>query len=222
VIGKKLIKKLLMFTVIALLLSGCVNGQSTEEKIYQLLENVVKIEKDFKDQQQPLLELEQKEKDIYDQILELGLKEKDQINSLADEAINLSAERKNLLDKEKESIDKSKTEFEGFKNLISEIKDESLKEEASALYSIMEERYEIHKQLYDKYVEAIKLDEELYNMLKDEDVSLDILEPQIEKINSIYSEVYSLNDQFNELTSKYNDGKIKFYQNAGLNISVEK
>ncbi|MCU9612257.1 YkyA family protein [Caldibacillus lycopersici] len=216
-------QKVLLVLIIGLLflLSGCFNRQSTEEKIYEALESVVQLEQEFENQQEPLMEIEKQEKEVYDSILELGLKEHDQIVTLADEAIGLTEKRQELLDKENDSIEQAKKEFENVQKLIEKIEDEKLHTEAQNLYDTMMKRYSLHEQLYEQYALGIQYDQELYNMFKQEDVLLDVLQPQIEKINAAYAKVYELNDQFNEQTERYNDSKVQFYENAGLNIQLE-
>lgn len=206
--------------IITGLITGCVNGPSTEEKIFENLENVVGLEEEFKNQQSPLLELEQQEKEKYDEILSLGMKEHEKIVELADQAIAISEERKELLDKERSSIVEAEKEFQKVQDLIEEIDDENLKKQAESFYGIMVKRYETHTKLYNKYLEGIESDKKLYEMLKQEDITLEVLEPQIESINQTYQEVYTLNEEFNTYTEDYNGAKVKFYEDAGLNIEL--
>ncbi|UHA62674.1 YkyA family protein [Metabacillus litoralis] len=44
------------------------------------------------------------------------------------------------------------------------------------------------------------------------------LETQIAKINKSYQSVMEQNNEFNKLTEQYNDLKIKFYEEAELNV----
>ncbi|MCU9600410.1 YkyA family protein [Pallidibacillus thermolactis] len=198
-----------------LFLSGC--SQPEEEKIYETLEAVVQLEKGFEKQQEPLVQLEEEEKAIYEKILNLGLKEIEEIQKLSDDAIALSEQRQGLIDLERESIVKAEKEFEKIKEKMNNIDEEGLKKLASELYVVMKDRYESHAKLYEQYSLGIKQDQELYHMLKDENVSLEELKDKVDKINKVYEEVYSLNERFNDLTQQYNDLKIKFYKESGLN-----
>lgn len=215
---KKLLGIAILLFISIVLLVGC--SQSKEEEIFKILESVVELEKGFEEQQEPLVQLEEEEKALYEEILNLGLKETEQINKLSDEAIALSEQRKELLNLERESIEKAEKEFTKIKEQIEQVEDEALKKLANDLYTIMNHRYESHSKLYEQYQLGIQYDQELYNMLKDESVSLEQLREKVDEINSVYEEVYSLNETFNQLTQQYNEAKIEFYNKAELNYKL--
>lgn len=215
---KKLFSITFYMLISFILLAGC--SQPEEEKIFETLESVVELEKGFEEQQEPLIQLEEEEKALYEEILTLGLKETEQINKLSDEAIALAEQRQELLDSERESIVNAESEFEKIKEQIDKMKDESLKPLANELYTIMKKRYESHEKLYEQYSLGIQYDQELYQMLKDENISLEELESKVDEINKVYEEVYSLNEEFNQLTKEYNEAKIEFYKKAELNYKL--
>jgi hypothetical protein len=214
---KKSILGLLAF-ILLMVLSGCLNQQTTPEKMYEVMEKVVLAESVFEEQQDPLVLAEEKEKLIYDQIISLGMKEHDQIIKLADEALILVEERKTFMDSETESMEKSKTQFEKLSPFIEKLEEPSLKEDAKNLYDVMMERYKLHGELQQSYITAIQLDKDLYQMFKIKDLSLEQLENQINKINIIYKKIYRINEQFNINTEEYNKLKLAFYQKAGFKI----
>lgn len=203
-------------------LAGCLDKQSPEEKMFEELEKVVSIEKTFEDQQDPLVELEKKEKEIYEKIISLGMKEYDQIVKLADEALANADKRAEHIDKEKESIDESRKEFKNIDQIIEEIEDTGLKKQATELKATMNERYEIHDDLYKNYKQGLQYDKKLYEMLKDKELSFDNLEEQINKVNEIYETVLKDNQKFNDKTDQYNKEKLAFYKKAGIEVSPEK
>lgn len=200
------------------LLMGCTGGPSPEEQIYETLEKVVTVEKDFEEQQDPLVELEKKEKELYDKILTLGMKEFDQIVTLSNEALTIVADRETRIKNEHESIKASKEEFKKIDSFITEIKEDSLKEEANGLVSLMNERYESYEELYSSYIEAIEHDKKLYEMFQNEELTLEELEQQINLINETYEKVVAANEEFNKLTDQYNNAKVSLYKNAGLEV----
>jgi hypothetical protein len=200
------------------LLAGCF-GQSSEEKMFEVLEAVVNQEKGFEDQQQPLVDLEKKEKELYEKIISLGSKEKEQIVKLSDEALTVVSERKEHMENEQKSLKSSREKFETISPIIQELDDKELKNKASDLYEIMSSRYEIHDKLYDYYMKGIQYDKELYNMLKDKEASLGKLDDQVSKINQTYEKVIEANKQFNQKTKKYNETKLDFYKKAGFNVN---
>lgn len=203
-------------------LAGCLDKQSPEEEMFEALEKVVSIEKVFEDQQDPLVELEKKEKELYEKIISLGMKEYDQIVKLADEALAIADKREEHIDKEKESIDESEKEFKNVDKIIDEIEDANLKKQATELQKTMMDRYEIHNELYKNYKQGLQYDKELYEMLKDKELSFEKLEEQINKVNKIYETVMKNNQEFNDKTDQYNEEKLSYYKNAGIEVSTEK
>ncbi|WP_433749322.1 YkyA family protein [Falsibacillus pallidus] len=210
---------LILAAAVTLVLSGCMNRPSAAEEIYQILENTVKDEKEFQDQQEPMTEMETKEKKIFDEIMGLGVKQYDQITDLADKALENLKNRRTRLLKEQRSMDESRQNFETVKEKVDRLTDKDAKKKAAQLISLMEKRYEAHESLYKDYSLGLNLDEQLYNLLKNKDVTLEDLEEQINKINDIYKKIYADNDYFNQKTDEYNTAKLQFYKIAGININ---
>lgn len=204
------------------LISGCLNQKTTPEKMYEVMEKVVNAENAFEKQQDPLVLAEKKEKELYDKIISLGMKEFDQIVKLADEALLLVEERKKLMDLETKSIIKSKEQFVELSPYINKLEDPSMKKDAKNLYEVMMERYNLHDELEQSYSKALQYDQELYQLFKSKELTINQIEDQINKINKIYEDVYKLNEKFNEQTKKYNDLKLQFYEEAGFKIENQK
>ncbi|QFT88701.1 Putative cell-wall binding lipoprotein [Bacillus sp. THAF10] len=205
----------------SLLLSGCVNGESPEQEIFQTLEKVVELEASFEEQQDPLLELEKEESAIYEEILSLGMKEFDQIVKLSQEGLTLVEQKEAAMAKEKESIEAASAEFEEVKASIEALEDEKLKKEAQSLYQLMEQRYEAYTTLWNHYMEAVEIEKELYGLFQVEDLTLEELQLQINNLNESYDKVNESNETFNSFTEQYNKAKLDFYKQAGLNVSYD-
>ncbi|MEH7307800.1 YkyA family protein [Neobacillus drentensis] len=216
---RKKINFIFFILVSVVIFTGCTKEKKPEEKMYTVLEKVVSAEKGFEEQQNPLVTLEKKEKVIYDQIIELGMKEYDQIVKLSNEAILLADQRKELMEKETNSIKESEKEFKKAAKIKDKFEDQSLRKSANELYEIMMERYKAHDALYLEYNESLKNDKTLYEMFKNKNLPLDDLEAQVNKLNETYKKVYDANKKFNMLTEQYNDKKMTFYKQAGLDTS---
>ncbi|KMY49291.1 hypothetical protein AC625_06945 [Peribacillus loiseleuriae] len=216
----KFFKWTVLCLVLGGILSGCTAKDSPEEQIYQILEAAVKKEKTFEEQQQPIAELENKEKEYYTTILKLGLREFDQIVKLSNEAINNIEKRKELIEKERESMLASHEKFKQIDDKIKNIEDQHLKKEAEKLKVTMIERYEAHEKLYTFYKKSLDLDKALYTLFQKENLKMDELEAQIEKINQSYQTVIEANDAFNNKTNQYNEEKQKFYKDAEIEIAT--
>ncbi|CAH2716499.1 hypothetical protein BACCIP111895_03686 [Neobacillus rhizosphaerae] len=209
----------IFFIAIIFILSGCAAKKTPVEKIYDVLENVVKKEKTFEEQQNPLVTLEKKEKDLYDQIIGLGMKEYDQIVKISDEALQVTEKRKEHMEKETNSLKESEKEFKKVADIKGKITDTKISKSANELYDIMMQRYQAHEVLYKEYSVALTYDEELYRMFKNKNLSLNELEAQINKLNGTYKKVYAANENFNKLTEQYNEKKLLFYKMAGLKLN---
>jgi hypothetical protein len=220
-VKKNKLKIVASFLLLLVTMIGCSSGPSPEEEVYETLEKVVSLEESFKDQQDPLVELEKSEKAIYDEIISLSAKDFDKIVSLSTEAISLVEERETRINNEHESIQSAKTEFETVDSHIEKIEDTDLKKEAEGLIELMNRRYTAYEELYTNYINALTYDKELYQLFQNEDLSMETLEEQINLINESYEKVITANNQFNEITDAYNKAKVKFYENAELNIVYE-
>ncbi|MEH7549547.1 YkyA family protein [Neobacillus vireti] len=207
---------LIFVTVFIFILSGCTEKKTPVDEMYNVLEDVVNKEKVFEEQQEPLVTLEKQEKELYDQIIKQGMKEYDQIVKLSDEALGLADKRKELFEKETTSLKESEQEFAKVADLKNQLDDPELKETANDLYDIMMKRYEAHRELYKKYSESLQNDKELYQMFKNKNLPLEVLEAQINKLNDSYKKVYAANEQFNKYTEQYNEKKLSFYKKAGI------
>jgi hypothetical protein len=215
---KRTLVCLLLLVVALIVLSGCLNQKTTPEKMYEVMEKVVLEENTFENQQSPLVQAEKKEKQLYDQIISLGMKEHEQIVKLADEALLLVEERKTLMASETASIEKSEVQFKKLMPYIEKLEELSLKKDAKKLYEVMIKRYRLHEDLSLAYSQALQFDQELYQMFKRKDLSMEELENQINQINEIYENIYEINEQFNVNTEEYNELKLFFYQKAGFKI----
>ncbi|WP_226681045.1 YkyA family protein [Sutcliffiella horikoshii] len=206
---------------ISLLLTGCVNGESPEQEIFQTLEEVVELEASFEEQQGPLLELEKEESAIYEEILTLGMKEFDQIVKLSQEGLALVEQKETAMKSEKESIEAARKQFEEVKTSIESLEDEELKKEAQALYQLMEQRYEAYMTLSNHYMKSMEVEKEMYELFQTEDLTLEQLQVQINDLNEKYEKINEANKAFNEYTDQYNKAKLDFYKKAGLNVSYD-
>ncbi|MEH7108027.1 YkyA family protein [Bacillus sp. JJ1764] len=202
--------------IIIVILSGCVNKKTPVEKMNDVLEEVVTKEKNFEEQQEPLVTSEKNEKEIYNKIIGLGMKEYNQIVKLSDQAIVSANNRKNYMEKETNSLKESEKEFKKIKSIKGEFDNPDLKRIIDELYEIMMQRYRAHDDLYQAYSEGINNDQQLYEMFKNKNVMLKDLQLQVNKINESYKKVNEANENFNKLTEEYNKKKSMFYKKSGL------
>lgn len=214
-------KKLITFLAIGLVAVMVAACSSPEENVYQIIEDAASEENAFVKQQKPMNKLESDEKALFDEIMELGMKEFDQIQKLSDEALSNLDEREKLIKKESETLENSKEEFQKAKTELDKIKDEKLKEDAEQLAELMDARYSAYDTLFSAYLTGIAEDKKIYELMKDEELSMEKLEEQIEISNSAYEKVREANDTFNDKTEEFNEKKLDFYNKAGFNITTD-
>ncbi|PAE85218.1 hypothetical protein CHH77_00470 [Shouchella clausii] len=203
-----------------LLLTAC--GENATETIYDHLENAAQIEKEgFEVQQEPLVQAEEHEADLYNQIMELDMEQFEEIVSLADEAIASIETRRELSANEKQSIEEGYEEFSAANEAFAALEEEPLAELGQTLKEAMEARYESYQKLHEVYAETLDLDEQLYNLLKTEDLDVETLTNQVEETNAKYEEFQEATDLFNEHTNIYNDAKQAFYEASDLDVRFE-
>lgn len=207
--------------ILAMILSACSGTTSTEDKIYEHLEEAVRLESSFEEQQNDITALEKEEQEIYSQIIELDMSEFDKIKDSAQQAIEIIETRSEKIEIEKESINSSQEEFEKINSLIGELKEQDVKDKAEEMYSVMMDRYDAYDAMHEAYLRSLEEEEKLYTLLQNEDVTEDDLKDQIAIINNTYQEVLDGNDQFNTNTVTYNELKKEFYEVANINVQYD-
>lgn len=209
---------ILFLIVPVLFLGGCNNAQANKERIYNFLEEVVALEEEFANVQQPFGELEANESQIYAQMVEEPASNKEEIDQLAIQGLELINQKKEMLEKERESILQSKKKFEEIDKLIKKTKDEKVQKKLENLQAIMENRYNQYEQLYTLYTEVFTLENNLYQLFINGDTTIEKLENAIKLINDQYTKIQESNDLFNDWTRKYNDEKLVLYNELEIEV----
>lgn len=203
-----------------IVLSAC-NGPSTQEKIYDHLEEAVHLETEFEEVQDRIIALEEQEQEIFNQISDLGKEESNEIKELSQEAIESIEERSDEITLEKESINASREEFEKVKELIDKLDEEAMRDKAEEMYNVMMDRYQAYDNLHETYVQTLEQEKELYLLFQNEELKQEELTEQITLINESYEKFLEENEEFNADTIAYNNLKEEFYTVANLNVKIE-
>lgn len=219
--GKKVRFKTIIILIMSVLLLAACSGESIEETIYDHLEEAVRLESDFVEQQDPLSELEQEEQALYKEISDLSIEEFDQIVELSEKAIESIEQRREHVGVEIASIEASKKEFDKIIPHVEELEDEDLKSIANDMIDAMNARNDAFVTLHSTYQESLDFDVELYELLMLENLEEPEFTAQIEKVNAKYKEVLEANTAFNEATETFNEQKKLFYKASDLNVTYE-
>jgi hypothetical protein len=138
-----------------------------------------------------------------------------------DEAIVSIQSRETMINHEKESIEESFQEFKKIEEAVGKIEDFEVVDVLTDLVKVMHDRYNNYQKLYDSYVAAITLDRTLFEMLQDEELIMEDLQNQIDKVNEAYEKLEEYKKEFNKKTDEYNQLKREFYEKAELNVQFE-
>ncbi|WP_042430495.1 YkyA family protein [Geomicrobium sp. JCM 19039] len=206
------------FVLGTLLLAGCM--ESAEEELMINIEDAIELENEFEEQQTPLIEAEEQEYELFEEMVNLGLQDMDEIEGLVAQASELANERISRMETERESIVTAYETFMEEESLLDDLEG-SLREDAEAVFDAMEQRYQVHTELYEGYTEAVQMDLDLYEMFLDEELSFEELEGQINLVNEQYQSVNEYKEQFNDYTTTFNEQKEQFYDTADFVIEAE-
>lgn len=198
----------MMFSIVLL---GCQQNDEAVENIYDHLTATVIIEEDFEIYQEKINELESKEHDLYNKIIALGDDEKAEIKELTDEALHILDEKVSYIQLIKETLNESREEFEKIEPFIDQINDETQFDYVSKMFQSMTKRYSSYDDVYNSYVDSVRLTNELYEGFSSEDFTASDIYTLIGNINDSYESIMEANEKFNQETILYNSLKEDFY-----------
>lgn len=189
-----------------LLLSAC-SGSGIREDLDQVLNDTFEAEKEYRAVQDDLEEREKAEQQLFEEIMALTQEQQDQVAEQAQEALDSADERLKFLQTEKESMQSAEEKFAEIDGVIDAAEEESVKTDLEALKAEMLERFEAHNRFAKAYEELIVYQKELYEMLKNEESTLQMLQEKAAEVNEQNEQVQLAVTEFNELTQQVNDLK---------------
>lgn len=195
--------KYILTLCVILLLSACSLGESTEQKLSNILTEIYDLESDYRDVQTQLTEIEQKEQANFQSMMELTKDQKEELTTKVEETSTLLNERLNLLEKESASINKASDKLTAIDTLISE-SEESEKKAIQKIDEALKNRYDSYGDLTEQYNSLASLQESLYNMLIEEEADVATIQQQVVEVNKQNEVVQQAVEKFNELTAQLN------------------
>lgn len=194
-------KSIVVLTLSALTLSGCTFGDSTEQQISEVLQNMHNAEEPYRSVQSDLNNVEQQEYQLFEELLTLNQEQQEELTAKVSELQTLAEQRKELLITEKESMDEA-LEASDFSALEVEEDHEALISEIDNAYDI---RYASYEEVYGNYEELIGLQESLYSEMLAEDVSIEMIREWIQQVNDQNDQVQLTVEEMNSATSDFNE-----------------
>jgi len=109
-------------------------------------------------------------------------------------------------------LKKSEEEFIQIEKLMDDIKNSGEKKLVKQLYEKMMNRYTAYEEVYENYVDSIRLTKELYTIFQQEEIKDNDMYSHLAHVNESYDNVLKANEQFNKETILYNSLKEEYYQ----------
>lgn len=201
------IKKFVLILSSILLLAGCNFGESTEEKLSNILTEIYDQEADYRDVQKELAETESKEQANFQKMMELTKDQKEELTTMVEDTATLLETRLTLVEKEAASINATTEGIKKINTLISETKEASEKESFKKMETSLEERITAYEEVTTNYNELADLQQNLYNMLIDESADITVIQAQVQDVNMHNEVVKKSVEKFNEATARVNEVK---------------
>lgn len=187
-------------SVSALLLAGCTFGDSTEQQLSEVLQQMHTAEEEYRSVQDPLNEAEQKEYALFEEVLALEQEQTEELTEKLEELSALVAERRDLLSTEKQSIDAA-LKASDFSTLDIPEENQSYVTQIDEAYDA---RYSTYEQLYAEYEKLLALQENLYTEMAREDVAIDQIRDLVQQVNAQNEVVQTQVTAMNEQTEQFN------------------
>lgn len=192
--------------IILLLMAGC-SGSGTREELDQVLNDTFDAEEEYRDVQDDLEEREKTEQQLFEEIMALTQEQQEEVAKQAQEAIDSADERLEFLQTEKKSMQAAEENFADIDKVIEETEEAAVKTDLGALKAKMQERFAAHDEFTQAYEGLISLQKELYEMLKDEENNLQMLQEKAAEVNEQNEQVQNAVTAFNDLTQQVNELK---------------
>lgn len=189
-----------------LLLAAC-SGSGIREDLDQVLNDTFDAEEDYRAVQGDLEEREKAEQQLFEEIMALTQEQQDEVAEQAQEALDSADERLGFLQTEIESMETAEENFAEIDSVIESAEEESVIADLESLKAEMQERFTAHGQFAEAYEELIVHQKELYEMLQDEESTLQMLQEKATEVNGQNEQVQSAVTEFNELTQQVNSLK---------------
>lgn len=190
-----------------LLLLGACTDSGIRGDLDQVLNDTFEAEEEYREVQDDLEKREKAEQKLFADIMSLTQEQHEKVAEQAQEALDSADERLAFLKTEKESMQAAEKKLSEIDQVIEDAEEESVKSDVQTLKAKMQERFTAHADFVTAYENLIGLQKELYEMLKDEDSKLQMLQEKATEVNEQNNLVQQAVTDFNELTQQVNELK---------------
>lgn len=213
--GELKVKHLFVFVVILcciIFLAGCHSDEKQAAKIQEKMVDSTSYEAAFASNQADLNEYKVKEQTSYNDLIDLDIQDEDVIRQKSDNANTYLEIQEELIDEAKKNFQKAYEKSASIKKDVKEIKDKGQKKQALNLLNTMSERKELIDTFFDDYRDQLKRFINFYDLLEDDDLSVDNLDNQIKEINEHSHDLEDVIELFNQSTIQYSKLEEDYYK----------
>lgn len=194
--------------MIVFIFTGC-HSVSYEEQFIGFVNDTFNEDKQRRKQQEILEKLERRETIVFNQIV--GEANSDKALKQIIEKANLSSRQRNdSIEKEWNLAMKSKESMDKYSGLIKKFESTTNRKIAERLIIKAREKYKAHDQLISVYKESIKVDQQLYGLLKKKETPISQIQLQIDVVNRVYEKVIEANNMYNDSSNEFNKERADF------------
>lgn len=186
----------LLFSV---LLVACNNQTKALEAFYEKVDQSTNNEKDIIVASEQLEQLENDKLQLFNKV---NKAKSNELNKLADELIENTADRKRIAQKESKIMNASKKKYENAKKDAKAIEDKNQKQQVEKLVSMMDEKYVEHEALMKSYQNILTQELDLFKYLKSNEINKSIVNEKIAKITKLYEAFQKKTDQYTKITQQ--------------------
>jgi len=194
-----------------LFLVSCQSDEKEAENIQDKLNEAAVYEENFQDNQESLEAYRDKEQSIYEDIIQGDIQERDAILEQADEGKTCLKKQNELVIEGQDYMEKAYETSTSIKSNIEQIEDKQEQDQAAELLNVIKERKGEIESYFDLYEDQLHTLYMFYEALESDDVPLDDMSQQIDKVNDTNEDMEDHLKSFNQATETYNEEEAAYY-----------
>lgn len=187
-----------------LTLGGCTeNEDEMQRELSEILNEVQAHEKEASDFETQLAAIEKKEQILFEKTLNLKVEEQDIVESNVTRMKTFLSERQELIEEERVIVGEAEKKSMQLSDLPAADSDDGTRAVAK-LKKALTERYELHRNVIELYIEMTERQLNVYNLLIDEKVKRVKLEEATSSVNKTKAQLEDATRVFNQSTNEVN------------------
>lgn len=197
-----------MMAGLIFLLASCSNEMDELESFYTEFQETLDIESEISEISEEYNALENERGRIQDS---LPTAERSELTEMGEELADNTEERLSLIREEQEVMAASEEKAAEASEEIDDISNEEYRQQAEALISAADERYDVHDELMATFESVLGSEMNLFEHLQTEELNQDTIDDRINTLNEEYEALSLLQSEFATATERLNEVKDEVY-----------